>query len=331
MTINKLLKQFRLLLVLLLLVVVLTIVSPNFLTVQNLSNVFWSICVVGIMCCGAIYAPITGGIDLSVGSVAALAGIIANYLMNVVGLPLWLSLVITLAVGLLIGLLNGVVVTKFRVPAFIVTMAAMTWLYGIAMVASNGGMITVLQPKEFLVIGGGKLLGLPVPIYIMVLFVILSHILLRYTTFGRQVIAVGTNDVTARLSGIDPDRTRIIAYVLSGFTATVAGIVLASLTQQAYAGASKGIEMEVLTAVVIGGTSLAGGSGSVLGALVGAVMVGFINNGLNLLNTPASYQPIVIGVVILLALILNIGVDRPKWFRLFDRWFKRPAPQTERP
>lgn len=325
MTINKVLKRFRLLFVLLLLMVVLSFLSPYFLTQQNLSNVLWSVCVIAIMCCGAIYAPITGGIDLSVGAVAALSGIIVNYMMNVLGLPLWLSLVITLAAGLLIGFFNGVVTAKFRVPAFIVTMAAMTWLYGIAMVISQGSMITILQPAGFLVIGGGKILGFPVPIYIMVVCVILSHLLLRYVTYGRRALAVGANDVTAKLSGIDPDRTRIGAYMLSSFTAALAGIVLASLSQQAFAGAARGIELAVITALVVGGTSLAGGSGSVLGALVGALIVGFIENGLNLLNIPASYHPIVTGVVILLALILNTGVERPKWLHMPARSTKESA------
>jgi ribose/xylose/arabinose/galactoside ABC-type transport system permease subunit len=136
---------------------------------------------------------------------------------------------------------------------------------------------------------------------------------------------VGANDVTAKLSGIDPDRTRIGAYMLSSFTAALAGIVLASLSQQAFAGAARGIELAVITALVVGGTSLAGGSGSVLGALVGALIVGFIENGLNLLNIPASYHPIVTGVVILLALILNTGVERPKWLHMPARSTKESA------
>jgi ribose/xylose/arabinose/galactoside ABC-type transport system permease subunit len=314
MSINGFFARFRLLLIVLLLGLVLAVLYPRFLTVSNLSNVFWSICVIGIMCTGAIYAPITGGIDLSVGSVAALSSIIVNHLMNVVGIPMWPSLFITLAVGCLVGLFNGIVVTKFRVHGFIVTMAAKTYLFGLAMYISDGAMIGIYAPKEFLVIGGGKFLGFPVPIYIMILVTVLSHFLLKNTVFGREVIAVGANDVTAKLSGVKPDRIRMIAYTLSAFTATVAGIVLASLTRQAYAVAAEGYELNVITALVVGGTSLLGGSGSVVGALLGATMVGFINNGLNLMDVPASYHPIVTGVVILVALIMNTRYELPIWF-----------------
>ena len=320
---RSLLVDFRLFLILLLMMVVLSFVSDRFLTLENLTNVLWSVCLIGIMCAGAIYAPITGGIDLSVASIAALSGIIANVLMNVAGLNWVLSLMITLGFGLLIGLVNGIVTTKFKVPAFIVTMAAKTYLFGLAMLISKGDQITIMQPKEFLAIGICKFLGIPIPIYIMLGLILASHVLLKHTAFGRRAIAVGANEVSAKLSGVNPDRTRIIAYILSAVTATIAGIVMASLTQQAYAMNAGGYELDVITAIVVGGTSLMGGSGSVAGALIGAVMVGFINNGLNLLNMPASYHPLATGLVILAALILNQGVSLPKVVR---KWLpRRPA------
>ncbi len=310
-----LLARFRLFFILILLMAVLSVVSPRFLSLENLSNVLWSVCIIGIMCSGFIYSPITGGIDLSVGSMVALAGIIANVLMNIVHMPMLPALLLTLVFGLLVGLVNGVVTTKFRVPPFIVTMAAKTYLFGIAMFVSNGDTITIMGPKDFLSIGVGKFLGLPIPIYIMVVMIIASHILLKHTVFGRRAIAVGANEVSAKLSGVNPDSTRILAYVISSGTATVAGIVMASLTQQAYAPNAAGYEFDVITAVVIGGTSLLGGSGSVAGALIGAVMVGFINNGLNLMNMPASFHPLVTGIVILIALILNQGFTLPAWMK----------------
>jgi len=318
MKINDLLARFRLLLIVLALAAVLALMYPRFLTASNLTNVLWSVCVIAIMCTGAIYTPITGGIDLSVGSVAAIASIIVNKLMNEMGVPMWPSLLITLVIGTLIGLLNGVVVSKFRVNGFIVTMAAKTYLFGLAMLLSNGAMIGIYNPKEFLVIGTGRYLGIPVPVYIMLVVTLLSHFLLKNTVFGRQAIAVGANDVTARLSGVDPDRTRIVCYSLSSFTATLAGIVLASLTQQAYAVAAQGYEFSVIIALVVGGTSLLGGSGSVFGALLGAILVGFIENGLNLMNVPSSYHPIVTGIVILVALIANTGFELPKWLRFLS-------------
>jgi ribose/xylose/arabinose/galactoside ABC-type transport system permease subunit len=309
---RRLLVDFRLFLILILMMVVLSFVSDRFFTLDNLTNVLWSVCLIGIMCSGAIYAPITGGIDLSVASIAALSGIVANVLMNVVGLNWVLSLALTLGFGVLIGLVNGIVTTKFKVPAFIVTMAAKTYLFGLAMYISKGDQITIMEPKEFLAIGIGKFLGVPIPIYIMLGLTLASHVLLKHTVFGRKAIAVGANEVSAKLSGVNPDRTRITVYIISAVTATIAGIVMASLTQQAYAMNAGGYEFDVITAIVIGGTSLMGGSGSVAGALIGAVMVGFINNGLNLLNMPASYHPLATGLVILAALILNQGISLPK-------------------
>jgi ribose/xylose/arabinose/galactoside ABC-type transport system permease subunit len=284
--------------------------------------VLWSVCLIGIMSTGFIYSPITGGIDLSVGSMAALAGIIANVLMNGYGMNWMLALVITMAFGILIGWVNGIVTTKFLVPAFIVTMAAKTYLFGLAMLISNGDQITIMEPQPFLAIGVGKFLGIPIPIYIMAALAIVSHILLKHTVFGRQSIAVGANEVSAKLSGVNPDRTRIWAYIISSLTATIAGIVMASLTQQAYAMNASGYELDVITAVVVGGTSLMGGSGSVAGALIGAIMVGFINNGLNLLDMPSAFHPIATGLVILIALIMNQGVSLPA---VFKKWFSRPS------
>ena len=314
--------ELRLFAVLLGLMVVLSLVSDRFLTVDNLTNVLWSVCLIGIMATGAIYAPITGGIDLSVASMAALAGILANVFMNTLGMNWIIAILLTLIIGACIGWLNGIVTTKFLVPAFIVTMAAKTYLFGVAMLVSNGDQITIMQPAPFLQIGVGKFLGIPIPIYIMFTLVIISHILLKKTVFGRRAIAVGANEVSAKLSGVNPDRTRVIVYTISSVTATIVGIVMASLTQQAYAMNATGYELDVITAIVVGGTSLMGGSGSVIGALIGAVMVGFINNGLNLLDMPSAYHPIATGVVILVALIMNQGVSLPGVFR---KWFARPG------
>ncbi len=314
--------ELRLFGVLLALMVILSLISDRFLTVDNLTNVLWSVCLIGIMTTGAIYAPITGGIDLSVASMAALAGILANVFMNTLGMNWIVAIVLTLIIGSGIGWLNGVVTTKFLVPAFIVTMAAKTYLFGVAMLVSNGDQITIMQPAPFLQIGIGKFLGIPIPIYIMFALVIVSHILLKKTVFGRRAIAVGANEVSAKLTGVNPDRTRIIVYTISSVTATIAGIVMASLTQQAYAMNATGYELDVITAIVVGGTSLMGGSGSVIGALIGAVMVGFINNGLNLLDMPSAYHPIATGIVILVALIMNQGVSLPEVFR---KWFARPG------
>ncbi len=304
--------ELRLAVVLVPLMVVLSVLSPRFLTLDNLTNVVWSVCLIGILSSGAIYPRITGGIDLSLGSTAALSGIVVDLFMNRMGIPWIPSILLTVAIGALVGLFNGFIVAKIKIPAFVVTMAAKTYLYGIALVVSQGAMLAILEPRPFILISTGRFLGLPNPIYIMVALVISSQFVLRKTAFGRQVMAVGSNEVAARLSGVDPDRVRLISYTISGATSAVGGVILASLTQQVFAAAASGIELDVMTALVIGGTSAVGGRGSVVGALIGAIMVAFIINGLNLLNVPNLYQPIAIGTVIIIALLLNEGYLVPK-------------------
>jgi len=291
---------------------VLSILSPRFLTLDNLTNVVWSVCLIGILASGAIYPRITGGIDLSLGSMAALSGIVVDMFMNRFGFHWILAIALTLLIGALIGLFNGFIVAKIKVPAFVVTMAAKTYLYGVGLVVSQGAMLAILKPKPFIMIGTGRFLGLPIPIYIMFALALSSQFILKRSAFGRKVMAVGANEVAAKLSGVDPDRIRLAAYTISGVTSAIGGVVLASLTQQVFAAAASGVELDVMTALVIGGTSPIGGRGSVLGGLIGAIMVAFIVNGLNLMNVPASFHPIVTGSVIIIALLLNEGYLSPK-------------------
>lgn len=312
MKIKPVTQDIRLLLVLVPLMAVLSILSPRFLTLDNLTNVVWSVCLIGILSSGAIYPRITGGIDLSLGSLVALSGIVVDMFMNRLGFHWILAIVLTVLIGGLIGLFNGFIVAKIKVPAFVVTMAAKTYLYGVGLVVSQGAMLAILKPKPFIMIGTGRFLGLPIPIYIMFALALSSQFILKRSAFGRKVMAVGANEVAAELSGVDPDRIRLAAYTISGVTSAIGGVVLASLTQQVFAAAASGVELDVMTALVIGGTSPIGGRGSVLGGLIGAIMVAFIVNGLNLMNVPASFHPIVTGSVIIIALLLNEGYLSPK-------------------
>lgn len=304
--------EVRLLFVLVPLMAILSIISPRFLTMDNLTNVIWSVCIIGILASGAIYPRITGGIDLSLGSMAALTGIIVDMFMNRFGFNWMLAIFFTVVIGALIGLFNGFLVAKIKLPAFVVTMSAKTYLYGVGLVVSQGAMLAILKPKTFLAIGTGRFLGIPMPIYIMFALAAISQFILKKTSFGRKVMAVGANEVAAKLSGVDPDRVRLAAYTMSGVTSAIGGVVLASLTQQVFAAAASGIELEVMTALVIGGTSPIGGRGSVVGGIIGAILVAFIINGLNLLNVPAPYHPIVTGTVIIVALLLNEGSFKPR-------------------
>jgi ribose/xylose/arabinose/galactoside ABC-type transport system permease subunit len=260
------------------------------------------------MSTGSIFVILLGGIDLSLGSVMAFTGaftvIIIRY-FNYSREGAILSILASLAAGMMIGLFHGVVITKFKVPAFLVTFATQIVLSGGAQLLLNNKILSCLEPALFTAIGMKKILGFPLPIYIMILAALVSYFVLNKTRFGRYIYAVGGNSTAAELSGINSTTMTLIAYIISGFTAAIGGIVLASMTQQAMASAGTGYETEVITAIVIGGASLMGGEGNVSGAIFGAVLVGLLNNGLNLLNVPATVHPFAKGIVIIAAVAMD--------------------------
>jgi ribose/xylose/arabinose/galactoside ABC-type transport system permease subunit len=257
------------------------------------------------MASGAIYTIITGGIDLSVGSVAALAGIVYTKVMMNTGIGMVGAIIITLLVGSLVGLLNGVLVSKFKVPAFIATMASLTYIFGLSLIISDGQTLGILEPKAFLFIGLGKLFGIPFPVYIMFAMFAISYWLLNHSTYGRKIIATGGNATASKLSGLSIKKITTLGYVISSFTATCAGIVLASMTQQAKSTMAQGYELDVITVIVLGGTSLAGGNGSITGIAFGTLLVGMISNALNLLNVSSEYHSVVKGIIIILAIAFD--------------------------
>jgi ribose/xylose/arabinose/galactoside ABC-type transport system permease subunit len=304
-----LISKFKKLFSLLLFLLVLSVIAPqSFPTSRNISNVLWSISTVGIMSTGSIFVILLGGIDLSLGSVMAFTGaltvIIIRY-FNYSGGGAVLSILVSLAAGAMIGLFHGAVITKFKVPAFLVTFATQIVLSGGAQLLLNNKILSCLEPALFTAIGMKKILGFPLPIYIMILAALASYFVLNKTRFGRYIYAVGGNSTAAELSGINSTAMTLIAYIISGFTAAIGGIVLASMTQQAMASAGTGYETEVITAIVIGGASLMGGEGNVSGAIFGAVLVGLLNNGLNLLNVPATVHPLAKGIVIIAAVAMD--------------------------
>lgn len=288
---------------------VLTILRPaSFPTVGNLSNVLWSISVYGIMVCGTIFVFLIGGIDLSIGSLCGLCAvtvvkIIRFYEYSNTGVLL--GILAALSVGILAGLLHGCIVTKFKVPAFLITFATQIIFLGMSMILTNNKILSCLQPEAFTAIGMKKILNFPIPIYIMLLVALVSWFILRKTALGRYVYAVGGNASAARLSGISDTMITILAYVFSGFTTAIGGIVLASMTQQCMASTGSGYETEVITAAVIGGVSLLGGEGTVSGALFGAILIGLLNNGLNLMSVPSTEHGLVKGIVIIVAVAFD--------------------------
>jgi len=307
--IKSLAHRFQKVLILLGLIILLSILQPGiFLTAGNFKSIFLAIAIYGVMVCGTIYPILIGGIDLAVGATAAAASaatvviIVASDFSNqgvVLGLAAGLSM------GIAIGVFHGLVVSSFKVPPFLITLASQNIVYGIAQILTKNKVVNILGPKSFAFIGGGRLFGVAFSIYILAFCAIISYFLLNHTKFGRDIYAVGGNKTAAELSGISSRKITIMAYAISGFTAALAGIVLASWNTQAIAKAALGYENDVLAAIVMGGTSLMGGEGSIQGAMFGALLMGIINNGLRLMGVPSIYHSAVKGIVIIFAVALD--------------------------
>ncbi len=307
---KKIMSRLQRPLILVVIMLVLTILLPNvFPTWSNFKSILLAISIYGIMVCGTIFPILLGGIDLSVGATAALSGgctvlIIVNN--NYSPLSVLIGIIIGLCSGIIVGLIHGLIVTNFDVPPFLITLATMNIIYGVTQLLTNSKVIGCLKPQGFTFIGGGRLLGVPFPIFILLIMAVISYFILNKTVLGRRVYCVGGNPVASQLSGISSKKISIMSYVFSGFTAAVAGIVLASMNQQAIAKAAQGYENDVLTAIVVGGTSLMGGEGSIQGAVFGALLVGLLNNGLRLMGVPSIYHTLVKGVVIIAAVAFDI-------------------------
>ena len=305
-------REYRLFAAIITLSLVLTIISPSFFSVTNFINILWNVAVVGIMAVGMTFVIVTGGIDLSVGSIVCATGVATALFFDPYNLPLGVSVLLVIAVGILLGLGNGLLVSQGQIAPFIVTLATMVFYRGMTLFATNGVTLGVLKPASFLKIGLGKIAGIPVPIFIFAAIALIGWFISQKTTFGREIYIVGGNRTAARMSGIHVKRIEMIAYVISGFCAGISGIVLTSLVQQAGSYQGVGFELDVIAAVVVGGTSLFGGAGRVLDSVLGAIFIGIIANGLSLLNVPSSYHPIVKGIVVLLAVGLEIHMSRRK-------------------
>lgn len=296
-------KKIEPLLGLLLIMVVITILEPRFLTQSNLFNVVRQVSINAILAFGMTFVILTGGIDLSVGSILALVGaVVAGLLVS--GMSPFLVVILGLLLGALLGLFNGLLVAKGKLAPFIVTLATMTIYRGMTLVYTEGRPITGL-PEQFRTIGRGEILGVPIPIIATGVVFFLLYVLLTKTIFGRRVYALGGNEEAARLSGIKTDNVKIMVYVISGVTAAISAIILTSRLNSAQPTAGSGFELDAIAAVVLGGTSLAGGYGTLGGTLIGALIIGVLDNGLNLLNVSSFYQQVVKGAVILVAVLLD--------------------------
>lgn len=287
--------------------IALVFATPLFLQPSNMLNVLLTAAVVALIAAGQTYVIILAEIDLSVGAVLGFSAITTASAISQYGVVAGLAA--GLAVGALAGLINGVLVTKAKMPSFIATLATMSIFAGLTLQFSQGNPVKVTN-EAFLAIGQGNLLGIPNPIWIMLVLGVLFGYILARTRFGRELYATGDNADAARLAGISTDRVKILAFMISGVLAATAGFILTARLGTAQPTAGTGLELAAIAAVIIGGTSLAGGRGALLGTLVGAVLLAMIDNGLNLLNVSPFLQSVVKGAVILLAVFVdrNSGV-----------------------
>lgn len=287
--------------------IVVSLINDRFMTGSNILNILRQTSINSIIAAGMTFVIITGGIDLSVGATLALSGAVVAMLISLGYSPI-VAIVAALAVGGGIGFFNGIVIAKGKLQPFIVTLATMTVFRGITLVFTDGKPISAGYEKnaEFLSsIGNGYFIGIPIPIIIMILVFIIGFYVLTQTTVGRYVYSLGGNEEATKLSGVNTDRIKIMVYTISGVLAALAGIIITARLSSAQPTAGSGYELDAIAAVVLGGTSLAGGVGSILGTVTGALIIGVLNNALNLMNVSSYYQLLAKGIVILIAVLLD--------------------------
>jgi len=277
-------------------------VTPNFLKLDTILNILAQAAHGAIVGFGMTMALTSGGFDLSVESIMALTSVFMALLIPVIGIPM--AILVSVLIGSMVGVLNGLVIAKLKVNPLITTLSTATIIKGVALLVAGGRMIVIMQ-KQFMTIGTGKLLGVPVPIYLMALFFGLFYLVVYRSSFGRHVAAVGSNESAVRISGLDVDLVKIGVYVLVAFTAAVASVVRTSQALIGMPSMSPGFVLVVLTITILGGTSLAGGRGNLWGTLLAAIFVSMIYYGLNLINVQVFYQMLAVGLVLMLALFIE--------------------------
>jgi ribose transport system permease protein len=305
--IKDLLIEYKSLVGLLGLVIVVAILSPSFFTVANLLNVFRQTSINAVIAAGMTFVILTGGIDLSVGSILAFSGAVAASCLAS-GQSMIVTVILTLIIGAGVGLLNGIIISKGKLQPFIATLATMTILRGATLVFTDGKPISVGTSEgamAFGKIGGGTMLGIPTPVVIMIVVFLICYYILHQTKIGRHTYALGGNEEATKLSGLNTDKIKIFVYTISGILSAIAGIIITARLFSAQPNAGSGYELDAIAAVVLGGTRLAGGKGKISGTIIGALIIGILSNALNLLNVSSYFQMIAKGVVILIAVLLD--------------------------
>jgi simple sugar transport system permease protein/ribose transport system permease protein len=295
---------------LLLICITLSIASPYFLVASNLLNVSRQMATIAIMAVGMTYLIIARDFDLSVGSTYGLTGIVAGLLVLNVGIDVWVAVPIVLIFGMLIGLFNGTLVAVVGIPSFIVTLGTLSILRGAALILSGGRPVSDLPPSSFFEVFAGEFYGVPAQTLWMVLILVIAGFALAKTKFGYHVYATGGNPRAARLMGINTRRVRIINFMIAGFLAAFGGIMALAFLNTVPPTAGTALELDIISAVVIGGTALAGGVGSILGTFLGAAIMAVVRNGLVMLGISAYWQQAAIGTVIVVAVTLDVLSSR---------------------
>jgi inositol transport system permease protein len=316
--INAFLNKYGIVLILLAMLIAFSLLSEGFFTTRNIFNIIRQISFMGLIAIGVTMVIITGGIDLGSGSVLALCAVIATSLAQLpnsatlkyegLNLPIIAPIIAALAVGALTGVINGSLISKFKIPPFIATLGMMTVARGFALIYSNKPLSQLTPEYNF--IGQGAILGVPFPVIILIVVAVATHIMLNNTPFGRYIYALGGNEQAARISGVSIDRVKIGVYTLAGLLSGLAGLVVSSRVGSGQPGQGVGIELDAIAAAVIGGTSLAGGIGTIWGTIVGALIIGVLDNGLILLNVDQYWITIVKGAIIVVAVIIDQRKNR---------------------
>lgn len=289
----------------------LSLASPYFFTLQNIFNVLQGMSTIGIMAIGMTMVLVSGGLDLSVGSILAVCGVLTARLMTYHGTPPWIAALLGVAAGVLFGLVNGFLITRARIGPFITTLGTLSIGRGLAFLLAIGGAGTVasnvpMRDPGVAFLGAGYVGPVPMPVLLMLTLVAVASFFLGNTVLGRHIYAVGSNERAARLSGVPVERVQRFTYAVSGALSALAGIITTGLLSTASTNLGQGVELDVIAAAVIGGTSLQGGEGTVIGTLFGAAIMAVVRNAFVLLGLPLHFQTMIIGVVILLA----VGLDR---------------------
>ena len=287
------------------LMAIVSLFSESFFTASNMWNILRQISTNALLAFGMTFVILIGGIDLSVGPLLAFSGVFAAYVMGTLGWPIWAAIAGSIILSSMVGMLNGVIVTKTGIAPFVVTLSVQQIFRGFAMLLANGAPIRI-RDQAFINIGTTYIGPVAFPVIYMVVIMALCYVVLNKTQFGRHIYALGGNKTAARFAGIRTQRIEVMVYALSGFLAGVAGIVLAARMTAGVPATGDGYECDAIAAVVLGGASFTGGIGTIGGTLIGAIIIGVLNNGLNMLNVASFWQYVAKGVVILLAVMVDV-------------------------